>query len=121
MRSAPRSATPIKVTLPHCFGSPSPPPPRRTATLPPGRECGGRPPAAPRGGAREAAPAPRAAPPAPRPPSPCVLGGLPFPRHDFRTIRTCIARMPQRAWDACATVLLRHAYTGVTHGAVVNG
>jgi hypothetical protein len=55
------------------------------------------------------------------PPSPCVLGGLPFPRHDFRTIRTCIARMPQRAWNACATVLLRHAYTGVTHGTVVNG
>src|SRR5215217_5206829 len=50
MRSAPRSATPIKVTLPHCFGSPSPPPPRRTATLPPGRECGGAPPAVPCGG-----------------------------------------------------------------------
>ena len=55
------------------------------------------------------------------PPSPCVLGGLPFPRHDFRTIRTCIARMPQRAWGACATVLLVHAGPGIAHGAVVNG
>jgi hypothetical protein len=26
-----------------------------------------------------------------------VLGYLPFPRHDFRTILTFIARMPQRA------------------------
>src|SRR4029453_6854557 len=60
MRSAPRSATPIKVTLPPCFGSPSPPPPRRTATLPPGRGGGGPPPAVPwrgrsgRGGCPEA-------------------------------------------------------------------
>ena len=46
-RSAPGSATPTTVTSLRCFGSPSPPLPRPTATPHPGRECGGVPPAVP--------------------------------------------------------------------------
>jgi hypothetical protein len=41
-----------------------------------------------------------------------VLGCLPFPLHDFRTILTFIARMPQMARDICAIVFLVHTLKG---------
>jgi len=44
-----------------------------------------------------------------------VSGGLPFPRHDFRTIATCLARMSQMAQDPCAIVFLVHVFKGVVH------
>jgi len=47
----------------------------------------------------------------------CVLGCLPFPRHDFRTISTWVARMSQMERDPCAIVFLVHVFKGVVHGA----
>ena len=49
------------------------------------------------------------------PPSTCVLGCLPFPRHDFRTVSTYLARMSQMAWDPYAIVFLVHVFKGVVH------
>jgi len=43
------------------------------------------------------------------------LEAIPFPLHDFRTILTFIARMPQRALDICAIVFLVHTLKGVLH------
>ena len=45
----------------------------------------------------------------------CVLGSLPFPLRDFRTVSTYLARMSQMAWDPCAIVFLVHVFKGVLH------
>ena len=45
------------------------------------------------------------------------VGSLAFPRHDFRTVSTYLARMSQMARDPCAIVFLVHVFKGVLHGA----
>ena len=41
------------------------------------------------------------------------VGGLAFPRHDFRTVSTYLARMSQMARDLCAIVFLVRLFKGV--------
>ena len=43
------------------------------------------------------------------------VGGLPFPRHDFRTVSTYLARMSLMARDPCAIVFLVRLFKGVVH------